>query len=396
MIIKPSIRSNFFTNAHPIGCKEKLLQDIKRVKELDSYNGPKNVLIIGGSSGYGLGSRISLAFGANANTVNVSFESAPRGKRTGSAGYWNNLFFQEAALETNNIHKDFIGDAFSFETKQNVLDYIKENIGKIDLLVYSLASGVRKNFETGETIRSSIKSLGKPVTGKTIDIGEQRIYDLTVEPASEQETKDTVFVMGGSDWYDWVTFFKDNNMINDHFKTIAYTYIGGPSTEGIYRKGTLGKAKEDLEKNAVLMNNELSSINGEALISSSKAVVSKASVFIPQMPIYVACLLETMTLHNVEETILEHKHRLFKDMVYGSKRILDKEGRIRLDHLEMEPKIQKETLSLMNNLSDDEILSFEGTKKFLKEFYQINGFMIDGIDYSEEVDLEQLTKKYTY
>ncbi len=396
MIIKPSIRSNFFTNAHPIGCKEKLSIDIKRVKELDKYKGPKNVLIIGGSSGYGLGSRISLAFGADANTVNVSFESAPRGKRTGSAGYWNNLFFQEAAKETNNIHKDFLGDAFSYETKEKVLKYIKENIGKVDLLVYSLASGARKNFETGEVIRSSIKSIGKNVTGKTIDISENKVFDLTVEPATEQEIKDTVFVMGGSDWHDWVSYFKENDMLNTGFKTIAYTYIGGPTTEAIYRKGSMGQAKEDLEAHSVKMNSELNDLNGEALISSSKAVVSKASVFIPQMPIYVSCLLDTMTRHNVEETILEHKHRLFKDMVYGDKRILDEEGRIRIDHLEMEPHIQEEALGIMHNLSDKEILDYEGTKLFLKEFYQINGFDIENIDYDKEVDLESLIETYKY
>ena len=222
------------------------------------------------------------------------------------------------------------------------------------------------------------------------------MYNLTVEPATEQEVKDTVFVMGGSDWHDWVNYFKDNDMINDNFKTIAYTYIGGPTTEAIYRKGSMGQAKEDLEKHAVLMNNELTNLHGEALISSSKAVVSKASVFIPQMPIYVACLMETMTNNNVEETILEHKHRLFKDMVYGDKRITDEEGRIRIDHLEMDDKIQELALGVMHNIKDEDILEYAGTKKFLKEFYQINGFNIDGINYDEDVDLEELTTKYKY
>jgi len=394
MIIKPSIRSNFFTNAHPIGCQKSIKNQVERISSLGKYDGPKNVLIIGGSSGYGLGSRISLAFGASANTVNVSFESAPRGKRTGSAGYWNNIFFQDEAQKTGNIHKDFLGDAFSFETKELVSKYIKENIGKIDLLVYSLASGARKNFDTGETFKSQIKTIGKSVTGKTIDIAAEKVYDLEVEPASNQEIEDTVFVMGGSDWNDWYNHLKSENLVNDGFKTIAYTYIGGPTTEGIYRKGTLGKAKEDLEKFAVEMNDELKSINGEALISSSKAVVSKASVFIPQMPIYVACLIETMKKHNVEESILEHKHRLFKNMVYGNERILDEQGRIRLDHLEMDKEIQKETLSIMNDLTDTEILEFKGTKSFLKEFYQINGFMLDDVDYNLDIDLTTLTEKY--
>lgn len=395
MIIKPSIRSNFFTNAHPEGCKKMLLDQINEVKTLGTYEGPKNVLIIGGSSGYGLASRISTAFTSNANTVNVSFESAPRGKRTGSAGYWNNAFFQHFAKETGNKHKDFIGDAFGPETKQLVLDYIKEELGTIDLLVYSLAAGARKNFETGETVRSHIKSLGKPAKGKTINISDLSVEELIVEPGSEQDSLDTVFVMGGGDWNDWVSLLKEANVLAQGFKTIAYTYIGGPTTEAIYRKGTMGKAKEDLERNAYEMNEVLAKeLNGEALVSSSKAVVSKASVFIPQMPIYVACLFDVMKEAGTHESILAHKHRLFKDMVYGDNRILDNQGRVRLDHLEMEETIQEKTNTLMNSLDDEAILSLPGTKAFLEEFFQINGFSIDSIDYDQDIDLEEYKSNY--
>jgi enoyl-[acyl-carrier protein] reductase/trans-2-enoyl-CoA reductase (NAD+) len=395
MLISPTIRNNFFTNAHPEGCYKNLESQIQHVKSLGTYVGPKNVLIIGGSSGYGLGSRISLAFGANANTVNVSYESAPRGKRTGSAGYWNNAFFQHFAKETNNIHKDFMGDAFSPEMKQDVLEYVKSELGSIDLIIYSLAAGARKNFETGETVRSHIKTLGDPVVGKTIDIAKMSIEELTVEPATEQETKDTVFVMGGSDWYDWVTLFKQENVLAEKCKTIAYTYIGGPTTAGIYRKGTMGQAKLDLELKAQLLNDLLKKdLNGEAMVSSSKAVVSKASVFIPQMPIYVACLFDVMKKNHVHESILEHKHRLFKDMVYGSKRILDDKKRIRLDHLEMDETIQEETLALMDSLDNDGIMSLPGTQTFLQEFHQINGFDIDSIDYSKEIDIDSYKENY--
>lgn len=395
MHITPTVRNNFFTNAHPEGCKRSVEQQINDVRQLGTFDGPKNVLIIGGSSGYGLGSRISLAFGANANTVNVSFESAPRGKRTGSAGFWNNVFFQHFAKETGNTHKDFLGDAFSQETKQQVLDFVKAELGSIDLIIYSLASGVRKNYATGETIRSQIKTLGEPVVGKTIDIASLEVMDLEVLPANEQETDDTVFVMGGSDWLDWIQFFDEQNALSEGVKTIAYTYIGGVTTGAIYRAGTLGKAKEDLEAKALEMNTILQKkYNGEALISSSKAVVSKASVFIPQMPIYVACLYNVMKAHGVHETILEHKYRLFKDMVYGGRRIVDSEGRLRLDHLEMDPVIQKETLDLMISLTDHDILELQGTKDFLQEFYEINGFQIEGIDYDKEVDLEEYVQTY--
>jgi enoyl-[acyl-carrier protein] reductase/trans-2-enoyl-CoA reductase (NAD+) len=389
MIITPSIRTNFFTNAHPEGCKIQLEQQINEVKKLGTFTGPKNVLIIGGSSGYGLASRISLAFGADANTVNVSYESTPRGKRTGSAGYWNNAFFQYFAQETGNLHKDFIGDAFSPETKQDVMTYIKEHLGSIDLIIYSLAAGARKNHETGETVRSSIKTLGSPAQGKTIDMATMTIEELTIEPATEQETKDTVYVMGGSDWQEWVMFMKNNHLLNDGFKTIAYTYIGGPTTEAIYRGGTLGKAKEDLEAKAYQMNDILSKeLHGEALVSSSKAVVSKASVFIPKMPIYVACLFDVMKEHGVHESITEHKYRLFKDMVYGNNRIVDEQGRIRLDHKEMDPTIQQETDALMNSLDDETVFELPGTKTFTEEFYHINGFHIEGVDYEADIDID--------
>jgi enoyl-[acyl-carrier protein] reductase/trans-2-enoyl-CoA reductase (NAD+) len=357
MIITPNIRSNFFTNTHPLGCEKNIQSQIKEVKQYDKYIGPKNVLIIGGSSGYGLSSRISLAFGANANTVNVSFESEPRGKRTGSAGYWNNVYFLNEAKETNNIHKDFLGDAFSDETKQRVTKYIKDNLGTIDLVIYSLAAGARKNNETNEVVRSQIKTIGETVIGNTIDIASNKIVSLEIEPATEQEIEDTVFVMGGSDWRDWIHFLDQEKVLSPNVKTIAYTYIGGPTTASIYRNGTLGKAKEDLEKEANKLNKLLQNkYHGEALISSSKAVVSKASVFIPSMPIYVGCLFEVMKKHNVHETILQHKHRLFKDMVYGEKRIVDKLGRIRLDHYEMDELIQKETNELMNNTNENNFM----------------------------------------
>jgi enoyl-[acyl-carrier protein] reductase / trans-2-enoyl-CoA reductase (NAD+) len=395
MIIKPSIRSNFFTSSHPLGIQKMMEAYIDDVKKLKPFNGPKNVLIIGGSSGYGLASRISLAYGANANTVSVSFESEPKGKRGGSAGYWNNIFFEHYAKETNHIHKDFNGDAFGLDMKQKVLDYIKETFGKVDLIIYSLASGARKDLESGELVRSHIKPLSKVAKGKTIDLQSMEVVDLNIEPATDQETKDTVFVMGGSDWADWIHFFDQNDALATGFKTISYTYIGGPNTDEIYRRGTLGKAKEDLEQKADQLNQLLKDkYDGEALISSSKAVVSKASVFIPQMPIYVSCLFDVMMAHKLHETTLEHKYRLFKDMVYGDQRIIDEQNRIRLDHLEMDPRVQKETNLLMSSFDDQDVLNLKGAKLFIKEFFNINGFNVDGINYDEDVDIEKLIKDY--
>jgi enoyl-[acyl-carrier protein] reductase/trans-2-enoyl-CoA reductase (NAD+) len=395
MIIKPNIRFNYFTNAHPLGCRENVLNQINRVKELGSFDCPKNVLIIGGSSGYGLASRIALAYGGKANTVNVSYESEPRGKRTGSAGYWNNVFFNHFSKETGQIHKDFMGDAFSQDMKTQVSNYIKEHFGTIDLIIYSLAAGARKNEQTGEVVRSQIKSIGQRVVGKTIDVASLSVQESIVEPATQAEIEDTVFVMGGGDWQDWLKHLDREEILSHHVKTIAYTYVGGPNTEAIYRKGTMGKAKEDLEAKALDMNQWLGEkYQGEALISSSKAVVSKASVFIPQMAVYMSCLLEVMRKHQVHESIIEHKYRLFKDMVYGDKRITDDQGRIRLDHLEMDDKIQKETLDLMKRRSDQAILESAGAKEFLQSFYEINGFQVQGIDYDDDVDTDKLLERY--
>lgn len=391
MNIKPSIRSNIFMNAHPMGCKKYIEEQVNHVKTFESFKGPKNVLIIGGSSGYGLGSRIALAFKANANTINVSFETAPRQNRTGTAGWWNNIYFQQYAKETGNIHKDFVGDAFSTEMKTMVIDYIQKHIGTVDLVIYSLAAGARKDEATGNIIKSHIKTIGAPAEGKTIDIADLSIKELTIQPATEEETKETVFVMGGSDWRHWINTLDQAGVLSPGVKTISYTYIGGSITDTIYRGGTLGKAKEDLEHQAYEMNQILSKkYQGEALISSSKAVVTKASVFIPKMPIYVSCLFEVMTKYGVHETILEHKYRLYRDMVYGNKRITDSLHRIRVDHLEMDEKIQNETASMMNQYSDESLFELKGTQMFLKDFHQIHGFQLEGIDYEADVDIEKL------
>jgi len=393
MQIKPSIRSNIFTNSHPFGCRQNVLNQINEAKAFKPFKGPKNVLIIGGSSGYGLSSRIALTYACKSNTINVSYESAPKGNRPGSAGWWNNIYFQSLTKDTNLIHKDFVGDAFSSEMKQDIVDYVKNTFGKLDLVIYSLAAGARRDEATGEAVRSQIKTIGEDALGKTIDLADLTIKDLLVTQASEQDIKDTVFVMGGSDWKAWIDILDQNSLLNEGFKTISYTYIGGPTTERIYRGGTLGRAKADLENQAALMNAHLSqTLHGEALISSSKAVVTKASVFIPQMPHYVSCLFEVMMKHGVHESIIEHKYRLFKEMVYGEKRIIDENNRIRLDHLEMDPKIQKETIKLMTSLPDDEFFKLKGTKQFLKEVFQIHGFGYESIDYEADVDMDQLSE----
>lgn len=391
MIIKPKIRGNFFTNAHPYGCEAFVKNQIEEAKQLPSFDGPKNVLVIGGSSGYGLSSRIALAFAAGANTVNVSFESPPKGKRTGSAGWWNNIFFQRHAKATGNVHKDFIGDAFLRSIKVDVADYLKTKLGKIDLLVYSLAAPSRTNETTGERVQSSLKTVGEPVEGHTVDLANRRLTSVRVEPATKQEIEDTVYVMGGDDWHQWVEVLRKSDLLAEGFKTIAYTYIGGETTRPIYRDGSIGRAKVHLEQTARAMQDTLSrTLGGEALVSSSKAVATKASVFIPQMPVYGACLYDVMIRRGTHETILEHKHRLFYDMVYGDKRIKDEAGRIRLDHREMEPDVQDETLRLMRGADEKGLFTLPGMNAFIDELYALNGFGFEHIDYDKPVDFDAL------
>ncbi|MEC9484880.1 MAG: enoyl-ACP reductase FabV [Candidatus Izemoplasma sp.] len=395
MQIDPSIRQNFFTNAHPLGCEQTIKSYIEEAKSQESFSGPKNVLIIGGSSGYGLASRISLSFGAHANTLNISYESIPRGKRTGSAGYWNNVFFQHHTKSLGTIHHDIIGDAFSKGIKQDTIQSIKENYGKIDLVIYSLAAGARKNETTNELIRSTIKPIGKTVSGMTIDIATKQFKEITLGPATAQEIDDTVYVMGGSDWSDWIHVLDDAGCLSNGAKTIAYTYVGAESTKAIYREGTLGKAKEDLEQHARDLHDFLQTqLNGEALISSSKAVISKASVFIPKMPLYVSALFDVMKTHNVHESILEHKYRLFSDMVYGQKRLKDAKARLRMDHYELNDKIQYQTQAKMTELIAQKAIHSPSITHFLTKFYQINGFKYPQIDYHKAIDIPLLKRSY--
>ena len=393
MIIKPSIRSNVFLNSHPKGSEKYIDLLFKEASELEKFKGPRNVLIIGGSSGYGLSTRVALVESCSSNTINVSYEASPRGKRTGTAGFYNNINFQKKISDRDSKHIDFVADAFSLNTKEKVARAIKENFGKIDLLVYSLAAGARPNNETGTLVRSSLKPVHSSLEGETIDVATKTVKKIFVEKATKEEIDNTVFVMGGSDWSDWVNFLEKKQLLNSGFKTISYTYVGSGSMDKIYRSGTIGKAKDHLEDTALLLNEMISKkLNGEALISSSKAVVTKASVFIPGIPAYVSALFDVMKSKGLHETTLQHKHRLFKDMVYGNKRIIDEKNRIRVDHYEMQKDVQEDTLKLLKEKTSN-LFEIKGTKNFIDEFYNIHGFRFDDVDYDEDLELENYDLK---
>ena len=394
MIIEPKLKGSLALTSHPLGAYEFVKRQIDYVKKQEKYTGPKKVLIIGSSSGYGLASRISLAFGASADTIGVAFEKGVEGKRVGSAGWWNTIAVSEEIRKEGLIAKNFMGDAFSNEMKNDVIKYIKEEFGgKIDLLVYSLASAVRTDPNTGELYRSALKSTAKEITGPTINLEKETMDMGTMGIATEEEISSTVKVMGGEDWKLWIEFLDNAGVLTENFKTVAYSYLGPKVTYGIYKEGTIGAAKRDLEGTSDYLNDYLKTkYNGEAYVSLSKALMTKASAVIPIFPLYATLLYKVMKAKGLHEGTIEQKQRLFKDMMYGGKPELDSNRRLRPDNWEMREDVQSEVEAIWDTITPEnfkEIGDYEGVRE---EFMQLNGFDFDNIDYSADVNLEELAK----
>ena len=394
MIIEPKLKGSLALTSHPLGAYEFVKRQIDYVKKQEKYTGPKKVLIIGSSSGYGLASRISLAFGASADTIGVAFEKGVEGKRVGSAGWWNTIAVSEEIRKEGLISKNFMGDAFSNEMKNDVIKYIKEEFGgKIDLLVYSLASAVRTDPNTGELYRSALKSTAKEITGPTINLEKETMDMGTMGIATEEEISSTVKVMGGEDWKLWIEFLDNAGVLTENFKTVAYSYLGPKVTYGIYKEGTIGAAKRDLEGTSDYLNDYLKTkYNGEAYVSLSKALMTKASAVIPIFPLYATLLYKVMKAKGLHEGTIEQKQRLFKDMMYGGKPELDSNRRLRPDNWEMREDVQSEVEAIWDTITPEnfkEIGDYEGVRE---EFMQLNGFDFDNIDYSADVNLEELAK----
>lgn len=307
MIIEPKVKSSILLTAHPEGCRELVKQQIEYVKKEKAYNGSKKALIIGSSSGYGLATRISLAFGGSkTETIGVAFESGPKGKRAGTAGWFNTLAFNEIANEEGIKYKNFMGDAFSKEMKEEVIKFIKEEFGQVDLVIYSLASGKRTDPTDGVTYTSALRSTTGGVTGPTVNLDDDSIYTQTMENASEEELFATVKVMGGEDWDMWIRDLAEAGCLTEGAKTFAYSYIGPKLTYGIYKDGTIGAAKRHLEKTAHDLNEYLKEkINGEAYTAVNKALVTKASAYIPIFPLYACVLFKVMKAKGIHEGCIE-------------------------------------------------------------------------------------------
>ncbi|MEE4301653.1 MAG: enoyl-ACP reductase FabV [Pseudomonadales bacterium] len=386
MIVKPRARGFICTTAHPVGCAAAVREQIAYVQGQPALeNGPKNVLVLGCSAGYGLASRVSAAFGSGAATLGVSFEKAPTEKKTASAGWYNNRAFEAEAAKAGLWAKTLDGDAFSDEMKQEVVELAKAELGPIDLVVYSLAAPVRTDPDSGETYRSAIKPVGEVFHVKSLNTDKGEVHEVDLEPASEEEIEATVKVMGGEDWERWMRALADAGVLSDDCRTIAYTYIGSELTWPIYWHATLGKAKEDLDRAAGAISTALGR-DGAARVAVLKAIVSQASAAIPVVPLYASILFRVMKEMGAHEEIWEHVHRMFATQLYGDDAVLDEVGRLRVDVPELSEPVQTEVKRrwpLVSTENLDELTDFAG---FRADFFRIFGFGVDGVDYDAEVD----------
>lgn len=391
MIIRPKVRGFVCVTAHPTGCAANVQEQIDYVKSQSPVeNGAKNVLIVGASTGYGLASRIAAAFGCGANTLGIYFERPSERGRTATPGWYNSVALEKAA-KTDGLYANSInGDAFSNEIKEQAIERIKSDMGKIDLVIYSLASPRRTDPNTGETYRSALKPIGADYSNKYLDTDKRSIQEATVEAATGEDIQNTVKVMGGADWELWIQALKEADLLSEGFKTVAYDYIGPKVTWPIYKDGTIGQAKVDLRRAKAAINESVSGLGGEAHVSVNKAVVTQASSAIPGVNLYITILFKIMKELGGHEGCIEQMQRLFSDRLYnqGGNVPIDELGLIRMDDWEMEEKIQDAVTKvwpLVSTENLEELTDFEG---YQTDFLRLFGFGIKGVDYEAEVEPE--------
>jgi enoyl-[acyl-carrier protein] reductase/trans-2-enoyl-CoA reductase (NAD+) len=388
MIVQPKFRGFICTTAHPQGCSIHVKQQIEYVKEQGKFDGPKNVLIIGASTGYGLASRIATAFGAGANTIGVFYERPAAGSRTASPGWYNTAAFEREAASAGLYAKSINGDAFSDEVKQQTIDLIKADLGQVDLVIYSLAAPRRTDPVTKETYTSVLKPIGEPFTSKTVDFHSGEISTVIIEPADEEEIASTIKVMGGEDWQLWIKALLQNGVLAENCVTLAYSYIGPEITHAVYRSGTIGMAKEHLEASVDQLNQQLAEINGRAYVSVNKAVVTQASAAIPVVPLYASLLFKVMKDKNIHEGCVEQIYRLFTSKLSGVSADTDREGRIRLDDWEMRADVQQQVQELWEKINSENIGKLSDIKGFRADFFKLFGFEFPEVDYSQNVAVD--------
>jgi len=383
MVIKPKIRGFICTNAHPKGCAAHVEEQIAYVKsQQQPSDKPKNVLVIGASTGYGLASRITAAFGSGAKTLGVFFEKPPTEKKTGSAGWYNTAAFQKAADEAGLWSKNINGDAFSHELKAKAIETIKEDLGQIDLVIYSLASPRRTDPDTGEIYSSTLKPIGETVTTKNLNTSSRVIDSVTVEAANEAEIQGTIDVMGGADWELWIKALNEAGVLADGFKTTAYTYIGKKLTWPIYGHATIGRAKEDLDRAAKAITDDYA---GNAYVTSLNAVVTQASSAIPIMPLYISAMFKVMKADGTYEGCIEQIQSLFNENLYNDSPRFDEAGRLSQNYKELEDSVQDRVQTIWDTVDTDTIDELTDYVGYHNEFLKLFGFGIDAVDYDEDI-----------
>ncbi|WP_026715026.1 enoyl-ACP reductase FabV [Flavobacterium daejeonense] len=387
MIIEPRMRGFICLTAHPAGCEQNVKNQIEYVKSKGAINGAKKVLVIGASTGFGLASRISSAFGSDAATIGVFFEKPPMPGKTASPGWYNSAAFEKEAHKAGLYAKSINGDAFSNEVKQQTIDLIKADLGQVDLVIYSLASPVRTNPNTGVTHRSVLKPIGATFSNKTVDFHTGKVSEVSIEPCSGDDIENTIAVMGGEDWAMWIDALKAENLLAPGATTVAYSYIGPEVTEAVYRKGTIGRAKDHLESTAFTISDSLAGINGKAYVSVNKALVTQASSAIPVIPLYISLLYKTMKEKGIHEGCIEQIQRLYQQRLFtGSEVPVDDKGRIRIDDWEMREDVQANVAKLWPEATTENLAEIGDLEGYRKDFYNLFGFDLAGVDYKADTD----------
>jgi enoyl-[acyl-carrier protein] reductase / trans-2-enoyl-CoA reductase (NAD+) len=382
MIIEPRMRGFICLTAHPAGCEQNVKNQIAYVQSKGSIDGPKRVLVIGASTGFGLASRITSAFGSNAATLGVFFEKAPAEGKTASPGWYNTAAFEKEATKAGLYAKSINGDAFSNEVKQHAIDLIKADMGQIDLVIYSLASPVRMHPGTGVLHRSTLKPIGGTFTNKTVDFHTGNVTQVSIEPANQEDIDNTVVVMGGEDWSMWMNALKDANVLAEGATTVAYSYIGPEVTEAVYRKGTIGQAKDHLEATAFEISKDLASLNGKAYVSVNKALVTQASSAIPVIPLYISLLYKIMKAEGIHEGCIEQIQRLYAQRLYTGDAVpTDDKGRIRIDDWEMRDDVQSKVAALWKESTTESLPEIGDLAGYKQDFLNLFGFGFEGVDY---------------
>lgn len=387
MIVEPKVKGFICTTAHPAGCEKNVLKQIDYVKRNGSIDGAKKVLVIGASTGYGLASRITAAFGMGAATIGVLFDKEATGKRTATPGFYNTKTFDAAARAEGLYTKSINGDAFSVEIKEQVIAAIKEDLGKVDMVVYSLAAP-RRTTADGVTYVSSLKTTGEPFTQKNWNLRDNTVSEATIPSASEEEIEATVKVMGGEDWMDWIDALVKADVIEDNAITVAYSYIGPTLTYPIYHEGTIGMAKKHLSESADAITRKQKTLGIRAYVSVNKALVTQASAAIPVVPLYLSILYRVMKEKGIHEGCIEQMYRLWGEKIFGDNGILvEKDGMLHVDDWEMREDVQNEVMAIWQQINSGNLLELADTEGYWNDFYQMFGFKMEGVDYSADVEV---------